>query len=389
MLFDIPLEQINEGHLQSLVGAVPEGRQIEYKLQLPGNLDQDVVEFLKDVTALANTIGGDILYGVREGKDAGGNTLAVAVEGIAGEDADKVKQRLENFIRNSVRLRLIGHRIEPIGLANGNQVFIVRVPRSWNAPHVVEYGRHWRFYYRNSAGSHPMDVTELRHAFSLADTTAQRLAEFRLERLAKIAADETVGAGAKVVLHIQPLNSTDPATTIDVAQARSLRRHEFLSEYSGGINERINYDGYLVSAAGNGQRYYFQIFRTGKIESVSPNLISNSTIIIKRFEERLIKATRTYLSILKDSGAAAPLMLHLSLLGVKDYRLKTEVYAATARAEQSPIDRDELLLPGQLVQSFAEPPEKILHSSFNAVWQAAGFDESLNYDEHENWTGTY
>jgi Putative DNA-binding domain len=389
MLFDIPLDSINESHLQSLVNSVPEGRQIEYKLQLPSSLDQDVVEFLKDVTAMANTLGGDILYGVREGKDASGNTLAMSIDGVSGEDADKVKQRLESFIRDNVRPRLIGHRIEPVKLSNGNQVFIVRLPRSWNAPHVIEYKKHWRFYYRNSAGSHPMDVTELRNAFLLADATSQRLEEFRLERLAKIASDETIGKGAKVVLHIQSLNSIDPAATIAIAQASSLRRSEFLSEYYGGIHQRINFDGYLVSAAGNGQRYYFQVFRTGKIESVSPNLIRDNIIVIKRFEERLIKATRTYLTILKELGAATPLMLNLSLLGVKDYKLKTEVYAATARADQSPIDRDDLLLPGQLIQSFEEQPEKILHSSFNAVWNAAGFDESLNYDENENWTGMY
>src|SRR4051812_34677712 len=90
MLFDIPLDNINESHLQSLVNGAPEGRQIEYKRQLPGNSRDEGIEFLKDVTAMANTHGGDILYGVGEGKDAGGNTVAVAIDGVAGEDADKV-----------------------------------------------------------------------------------------------------------------------------------------------------------------------------------------------------------------------------------------------------------------------------------------------------------
>ncbi|MDT4896407.1 MAG: hypothetical protein QOH25_1484 [Acidobacteriota bacterium] len=389
MLFDIPIDQINEGHLQSLINSVPEGRQIEYKLQLPGNLDQDVVEFLKDVTAMANTLGGDILYGVREGKDASGNTLAASIDGVSGEDADKVKQRLENFIRNSIKPRLIGHRIEPVKLANSNQVFIIRLPRSWNAPHVVEYQRHWRFYYRNSAGSHPMDVTELRHSFLLSDTISQRLEEFRLERLAKIASDETIGKDAKVVLHIQPLSSVDPAAAINVELAGLAGRYAFIPEYIGTSNRRINYDGFLEYAEWGGLRNYLQIFRTGKVEAVSPDLISDSYILIKWFEERLIKATDTYLTLLKDLRVAAPLLLHLSLLGVKGCKLKTEAFEIRAKAEKSPIDRDDLLLPGQLIQSFEEQPEKILHSSFNAVWNAAGFGGSLNYDENENWTGKY
>lgn len=386
MLFDIPLHFIEESHLQSLVNSVPEGRQIEYKLQLPGNSDQDIVEFLKDVSAMANTLGGDILYGVREGKDAGGNTLAVAVEGISGEDADKVKQRLETFIRNSIKLRLIGHRIEPIRLANGNQVFIVRVPRSWNAPHVVEYGKHWRFYYRNSAGSHPMDVTELRHAYSLADTLSQRLEEFRLERLAKIASDEAI-KGAKVVLHIQPFSSVDPAATIDFARTRSFGRYLFIPEYYSSINQRVNFDGHLEYVEWGGRHNYVQIFRTGKIEAVTPDLVKDGVILIKWFEERLIKTTQTYLTLLKDLGVAAPLMLNLTLLGVNGHKLKSSEYVVSVRAERAAIDRDDLLIPGQLIQSLEEKPERILHTSFNAVWNAAGFDESLNYDENENWTG--
>jgi hypothetical protein len=388
MLFDVPLNLINESHLQSLVNSVPEGRQLEYKLQLPGNLDQDIVEFLKDVTAMANTLGGDILYGVREGKDASGNTLAVAVEGISREDADKVKQRLENFIRNSIKLRLIGYRIEPISLANGNKVFIVRVPRSWNAPHVVEYGKHWRFYYRNSAGSHPMDVTELRHAYSLTDTLSQRLEEFRLERLAKLAADEAI-KGAKVVLHIQPFSSVDPAATVDFVRARSLQRYLFIPEYYGSINQRVNFDGYLEYAEWGGQRNYVQIFRSGKIEAVTPDLVKDGVIRIKWFEERLIKTTQTYLTLLKDLDVTAPLMLNLTLLGVKGHKLKSSEHVVDVRAERSAIDRDDLLIPGQLIQSFEEKPERVLHSSFDAVWNAAGFDKSLNYDENENWTGRY
>jgi hypothetical protein len=389
MLFDIPLNSINESHLQSLVNSTPEGRQIEYKQQLPGPLDQDVVEFLKDVTAMANTIGGDILYGIGEGNDATGNTLATSIDGISGEDADKVKQRLENFIRDNIRPRLIGHSIEPISLSNGNQVFIVRAPRSWNAPHVVEYKKHWRFYYRNSAGSHPMDVTELRYAYSLADTVSQRLEEFRLERLAQITADETIGKGAKVVLHIQPLSSVNPATTVNVAMARMAGRYAFIPEYFGSSNRRINYDGFLEYTEWEGEINYLQIFRTGKVEAVSPDLVKDGYILITWFEERLIKATQTYLTLLKDLGVAAPLMLNLSLLGVKDYKLRSANHIATIKADKSPIDRNDLLLPGQLIQSFDEQPEKILHPSFNAVWNATGFDESRNYDKNENWIGKF
>jgi hypothetical protein len=43
---------------------VAEGRQLDYKEQLPISSDDDKREFLGDVTSFANTAGGDLIYGV-------------------------------------------------------------------------------------------------------------------------------------------------------------------------------------------------------------------------------------------------------------------------------------------------------------------------------------
>lgn len=385
MLFDIPLDSINESHLQSLVNGAPEGRQIEYKRQLPGNSRDEGIEFLKDVTAMANTHGGDILYGVGEGKDAGGNTVAVAIDGVAGEDADKVKLRLEDVIRNGVRPRLIGLRIEPVSLANGNQVFIVRVPRSWNAPHVVDYQRHWRFYYRNSAGSHPMDVTELRHAFTFSDTLSQRLEEFRLERLAKIAADEKIGTGPKVALHIQPFSSVDPTAHVDFIRTKGIDHYPFITANFGSYTSRVNYHGFFEYMDWSGTRNYLQIFRTGKLEAVSGDLVGEGRVRQPFFEERILEATYSYLKLLKGLGVTPPLLLHLSLLGVKGYTVGEGSVVAGATPEWKNIEEDDLLLLGELIESYEDSPPRILKSSFDAVWNAAGSAGSPYYEGNNNW----
>jgi len=91
-------------------------------------------------------------------------------------------------------------------------------------------------------------------------------------------------------------------------------------------------------------------------------------------------------AVLKELGVTAPLMLHITLLGVRGVTLKTDVHAADARAEISPIEVDDLLLPGLLIQGFDEQPEEILHSSFDIVWNAGGFERSLNYDEEGNYS---
>jgi predicted HTH transcriptional regulator len=53
-----------------------EDRAIEYKLDLPGG-NEDRREFLRDGSAFANALGGDILYGIEE--NAGLPTAAPGV----------------------------------------------------------------------------------------------------------------------------------------------------------------------------------------------------------------------------------------------------------------------------------------------------------------------
>jgi predicted HTH transcriptional regulator len=62
-----PLEQIREDDLQLILG-VTESRELEFKEKL-GKSDQDVKEFLKDVSAMANATGGDLIYGIVQDVD--------------------------------------------------------------------------------------------------------------------------------------------------------------------------------------------------------------------------------------------------------------------------------------------------------------------------------
>jgi predicted HTH transcriptional regulator len=62
-----PLNDIREQHLQSLIdNNVPESRTLEFKKEAVGANENDKREFLKDTTALANTAGGILIYGMAE-----------------------------------------------------------------------------------------------------------------------------------------------------------------------------------------------------------------------------------------------------------------------------------------------------------------------------------
>jgi predicted HTH transcriptional regulator len=61
---------------------VAESRVLDYKERLPGDSDADKREMLADVTAFANSAGGDLIYGVKERRKCGATGEPEAVVGL-------------------------------------------------------------------------------------------------------------------------------------------------------------------------------------------------------------------------------------------------------------------------------------------------------------------
>jgi predicted HTH transcriptional regulator len=95
-----PLDAIVESDLLALINdRVEEQKAIEYKHELPSNKSDDKREFLADVSSLANSAGGHLIFGMRE--DAG---LPVELCGIDLPDTDQVILRLDNPSATVLRL---------------------------------------------------------------------------------------------------------------------------------------------------------------------------------------------------------------------------------------------------------------------------------------------
>lgn len=397
MLYNKPLNDLTEDDIQHLITEeVREGKQLEYKEALPGDKDDDKKEFLADVSAMANASGGDIIFGVKEQRDENGKSTGILTDpliGLQDINPDFEIRRLENLLRDSVKPRILGVSFKAIPLSNGNIVLVLRVPRSWTPYHVVDFKKTWRFYSRNEAGKYPMDVMEVRNAMIMADTLTQRLQQFRLERLAKIAADETpisMAVGAKIVLHIMPLSMVDPTRQIDIAKLKPEdSRMRLLCCY--GRDTRLNVDGRLVFDKWENATDYTQFFRSGAIEAVNTTLLSTKnerrSIPSVALEQKMVNAVENYLELLRDLGVGTPIVLGVSFLGVKGYMLA--VNERFSFHDVFPIDRDNLVLPETVVEDLSTPAPTVLRPTFDMVWNACGLPRSLNYDETGGWKGTH
>jgi hypothetical protein len=388
------VDTITVEDIKSLVAnQVAENRTLEYKEQLPGNSDEEKKEFLADISSFANASGGDIIYGISELRDANGKTTGVpeAVKGLQS-NADAEIRRLESMLQDGLEPRIPGIKTVPIeGFPNG-PVIIIRVPKSWNFPHMVVFKNLSRFFARNSAGKYQLDVTEIRSSFVASESLAERIRQFRADRIAKILADETpvsLKRNPKIVLHALPLDSFNTGTLIDVAWLQNQGNISLSPISSYGCSYRYNFDGlcryWLPDRERQLAHSYVQVFRNGFVEAVDAYLLgrkdpSDPNIIPSiGYEKELIKAVGSYFEVCKVTGLNPPILVALSLLDVKDYMMSES--DSWSRSMNAPIDRDHLLIPEILVESYDTPASEILRPAFDAVWQACGFPRSLNYDD--------
>jgi len=381
------IDAITKDDLQSLIdNKYFERRTMDYKLVLPSNRDKDKGEFLADVSSFANTSGGIIVYGMSE---EGG--YPQEMKGIVIDDIDKEIQRLDNILRDGIEPRITGHTIKPVPLANSKYMVVISIRKGFNSPHRVIFNRDFRFFARNSNGKYQLDVSELRAAFNMSETLADKVKGFRVDRTAKIIANDTpvpFELPAKIIIHLVPLVSFQPAQSYDL-QPLAKQQDKLPPMCADHFEVKYNFDG-LVSCsyhtAISTVPTYAQFYNNGIIEAVEGLILMDGVLYILDLEEELIKILPKYMDVLKTLTVAPPVYLFLTLVGVKGYPL-TYNRLRSAALSGKVIDRDMLIIPEVVIDNYEVKPEKLWKPCFDTIWRACGMARSFNYDENGNWTG--
>ena len=193
---------------------------------------------------------------------------------------------------------------------------------------------------------------------------------------------------AKIVLHLIPIISFNPAQSYDIGKIAS-QPAKLTPIYCGGWNYRYNLDGFLSFCGGKEEKShsYVQLFRNGIIEAVEGLLLQpyKEQLIIPSiaYEQELIRSLTNYLSLLKALNVEPPIFIFLTLLGVEGYSMA--VRERSWFIESHTIDRDILLLPEVIVESYDVSAAKELKPCFDSIWNACGFPRSFNYNDEGEW----
>ena len=341
-MIDKPLADITAHDIQHLVEeGTPEKRTLEFKVELPGTKESEKKEFLADVSSFANAVGGDLIFGV-----ATTDGRATAAPGVTAQNVEKEVLRLDQIIRSGINPRVVGLQIQRVpGLQNGPAI-VIRIPRSWQGPHIVSYQQHFRSFSRNAVGKFPMDVSDIRAAVLNAGSTEERIRMFRTDRLARIGAAETpvhLTSTKLICVHSAPFTAFSGAGQVDLARAVS--QTDLLEPlYSHGWSApRFNVDGlYTHSTVREGSTNYLQLFRNGTVEAVDARMLPSPSpypdaVPSVRFPEELFAYVTRLMRLYHLIEVEPPYALFVSLVGVRGIRLTAD---RRMHLNLQPLDRD-------------------------------------------------
>jgi predicted HTH transcriptional regulator len=122
-MLPVNLNDLTTAHIESLIESeVPESLTLDYKQQLPSKEREDKKEFLYDVAAMANSAGGDLVYGVAERRTGDDKPTGIPDRLLETRfpNPQEEEMRLSSYIRDGMAPNLIGVVVRSVHCDGGD-----------------------------------------------------------------------------------------------------------------------------------------------------------------------------------------------------------------------------------------------------------------------------
>jgi len=132
-----------------------------------------------------------------------------------------------------------------------------------------------------------------------------------------------------------------------------------------------------------------QVFRNGCIEVVTiysdPPQDTTGDLPSVGFESRIFRQIEHGKRMLQKLSVECPIAVMLSFVGIRGWRMGIPAGYVTSPLDV--FDRDPLLIPEILIESFGHQTVPEVRPTIDAIWNAAGWPGSPHYDEKNQWDG--
>ncbi|HEY5029848.1 MAG TPA: ATP-binding protein [Candidatus Angelobacter sp.] len=169
-MFNKPFSELALHDFENLIAArATEGQDLEFKRQTWGGNDEEVREMLRDISSMANAVGGYILVGMDEDESG----TAKLLEPVP--DAEKERDRILASCLANLNPRIIGLDIKTVQLSPSEQVLLLRAPNSAHL-HQVTFKGLYQFWIRHDRQKTRMTYEEIREAITKRQVNVEQAA---------------------------------------------------------------------------------------------------------------------------------------------------------------------------------------------------------------------
>lgn len=389
------IENISSEDIQRIItNGISESKILEYKKELKIDSGDDRKEFLYDITSLANTEGGVIIYGIEEQKDDKGQNTGFPskITGITVDNKDKLIQKIEDLAKNNVEpnLNLLNIQILTV---DKFQILIIGIPKTLGLPHMVTYNSTNKFYKRRNSGKYLLDVYELNNTFISNLSMKEKANHFREQRIREVRNLKflpKLDIEGSYFMHVIPLGHFEE-NIIDLSdeinKAFLLKK---LTPYNAiGWNSKYNFEGFLTSSSDKNNQIpfsYVQLFRDCSIEFYTshfhfpkkeePNKLDLGG---RRFEMISIQNIKTSFDVLNFYKIEPPYAVYISLFDLDNAVI--HIQDVWNNTTDGTIGKSELLFPSVVFNETTQDISKAMKSTFDILWQTANCTKSPYYSE--------
>jgi hypothetical protein len=372
--------------------SINEGNQLDFKETLVGLTRDERKEFIADVCAFANTRGGDLVFGIREN---GAGAAHVAVPLLINPDDESL--RLENLIADSIEPRLYGVRTQAVRYEQGH-ILIVRVPSSVQGIHRSKLDQH--FWVRESRSKRTLDLPAVVNRIEGQLGRREKLENFLAERYASVLTGRLpvpMRDGPKMVVHLIP-ETGFVGENVDVGPVSDAGLFPYPAR-SNAVDFRMTFDGPMHhSPIVDGTiRAYSIVHHSGIVEGCWKAADADPVqvrISAEAMELNLLRYLNDALPRMTQMlSIDLPVTVRTALVGAEGAIIESEnarLRVQFAEQRLNPVDRQCLVLPDVHLEQWPTELPRDFQSSFDRLWQAAGYKRSYQYQLREGslaWIG--
>lgn len=375
---------------QLVTSRAEEGPTLDFKRDLPGD-DRDArKEFVADVCALANTRGGDLVYGIEE--DAEGAAQRVVPQAF---NPDNVITQMTNVLSDGLEPRLHGVQMRAIDINGTGRVLIVRVPRSFSGIHRSARDAH--FWVRESRSKRQLDVAGITNRVADVLGRQDRLADLFARRYAAVGTGSypvALDPGPKVALHVVPTRDVVGGEEVDLTPVAEAGQFWVIPDSRGGFATHV-YEGILhhpaVRERTGSLRAATLVFRSGMVEAVATvplfrwDAQQPEMLPLENVEHYCVRFLESALRFTVELVAGGwPVTVRIAIVGHGEVTAQTNNPDVRWHFDHLPavrVNAGVLQLPDVLLEQMPASIPRAFRSVFNRLWQAWGYPRSFSYQQ--------